>query len=109
VTLAERIISSDSKSSVVLLARVCEHFEITMTELLSKDRHAHIADARHVAAWLLRETGLSYPSIGKVLERDHTTIMHSVRKVEREIASEPRAAETLRRLHSAPEGRMRVA
>lgn len=51
--------------------------------------------ARQIACWLARRaTHCSYPAIGKALKRDHTTIMHSVRRVDaqREQDSEFRAA-----------------
>ena len=41
---------------------------------------------RPIAAWLMREDGLSFPTIGRALKRDHTTAMHSVRAVEKQPA-----------------------
>lgn len=52
--------------------------------LLSDARHKSVVKARQIAAWLMREDGLSYPTIGRALNRDHTTAIHSVRCVERD-------------------------
>jgi len=47
--------------------------------------HQDCADARHVAMFLFRQQGLSYPIIAATLGlRDHTTVLYGVRKVERD-------------------------
>jgi chromosomal replication initiator protein len=68
---------------------LCEQFELTQVELCSKRRQANLAHVRHIAFWLCRElTVASYPTIGRMFGgRDHTTVMHGVRKVDRSIAS----------------------
>lgn len=45
-------------------------------------RDKSIATARMVACWLLRQTGLSYPEIGRAVDRDHTTVMHACRVID---------------------------
>ena len=42
-----------------------------------------MAEARQLAAYLIRKlTNLSTPDIGKEFNRDHTTILHSINKIE---------------------------
>jgi hypothetical protein len=54
---------------------------------------------RHIAAWLMREVmQFSYPKIGEILGRDHSTIMHSCRLVAHRVAREPAFGSYLRRL-----------
>jgi len=44
-------------------------------------------EARHVAVYLMRKlTNLSSPDIGEVLNRDHATILYSVKQVEQKLA-----------------------
>lgn len=81
MNLEDRLTIASAVDIAELLDRVCRHFSVTRAQLVSADRHAHIAQARQVAAWLLRERGFSYPAIGRELNKDHTTIMASVRKV----------------------------
>jgi chromosomal replication initiator protein len=52
--------------------------------LLSKDRHKSIAFARHVAMYLCKQRlKCSFPELGRAFgNRDHTTVMSAVRKVE---------------------------
>ena len=52
-------------------------------DLLSKSRSRPLTTARHVAMYLLRElTGLSLIKIGELFERDHTTALHGIKKIE---------------------------
>lgn len=50
--------------------------------ILGRSRQPNVVRARQEAAWELRKLNLSYPQIGAVLDRDHTTVMAAVRKVE---------------------------
>ena len=53
--------------------------------LSSKKRDAQTSHARHVAIYLIRTlTKLSLPEIGRVFDRHHSTVMHSVDVVEEE-------------------------
>jgi chromosomal replication initiator protein len=63
---------------------VCSHFRLSNSELLSKDRHKSVAFARHVAMYLCRQRlGCSFPELGRAFgNRDHTTVMSAVRRVE---------------------------
>jgi hypothetical protein len=63
---------------------VCAVYRVETKEMLSKRRSAHLVRPRHVAMYLAKEmTGLSLPGIGrKFAFRDHTTVLHAVRKIE---------------------------
>jgi chromosomal replication initiator protein len=79
---------------------VCERFGITREELLSTSRTARLAWPRQVAMYLAREqTQASLPAIGAAFGgRNHTTVMHAVRRTEQRIASEPEAYEAVHSL-----------
>ncbi|HEU4544387.1 MAG TPA: helix-turn-helix domain-containing protein [Jiangellaceae bacterium] len=68
-----------------IIDRVAAHYGITRDELLSRDRHKSIAEARQVAMWLCRELlGMSYPELGRAFgNRDHTTCIAGVRRIAR--------------------------
>ncbi len=52
-------------------------------EILVRDKHKSICEARSVAMWLARRKfGLSYPELGREFAMDHTTCMNAVRRVE---------------------------
>jgi len=63
---------------------VCSHFRVTGSDLLSKDRHKSVAFARQVAMYLCRQRlKSSFPELGRAFgNRDHTTVMSAVRRVE---------------------------
>jgi hypothetical protein len=85
------------QSTVVILDAVGARFGVTWEELLRSGRGPeHLANARHVAAWLLRRRGMSYPAIGRALGgRDHTTIMSACAHIDRECAEDPAVAAEL--------------
>lgn len=58
-------------------------FGARSAEILGRDRSPRAAAARHYAMYLLHAGGgWSYPRIGTVFKRDHTTVMAAVRRVE---------------------------
>jgi len=64
--------------------RVAEHFNIRITDMHSARRARAIARPRQVAMYLAKQlTARSLPEIGRKFGgRDHTTVMHAVRRVE---------------------------
>jgi len=83
--------------------RVAEHFNIRLSEMTSERRARAVARPRQVAMYLAKQlTTRSLPEIGRKFGgRDHTTVMHAVRKIE-ELALSDRAlaedVELLRRM-----------
>ena len=83
--------------------RVAEHFNIKMAEMTSSRRARVVARPRQVAMYLAKQlTSRSLPEIGRKFGgRDHTTVMHAVKKIE-ELAAIDRAlaedVELLRRM-----------
>jgi len=63
---------------------VCSHFQLSNSHLISKDRHKSVAFARQVAMYLCRQRlKCSFPELGRAFgNRDHTTVMSAVRRVE---------------------------
>jgi chromosomal replication initiator protein len=63
---------------------VCSHFRLSNSELLSKDRHKSVAFARQVAMYVCRQRlKCSFPELGRAFgNRDHTTVMSAVRRVQ---------------------------
>ena len=69
---------------------VAEHFNIRVSDLTSKKRQRTISVPRQIAFYLTRElTGSSFPEIGeKFGGKDHTTVMHGVKKIEGELSKD---------------------
>ena len=64
--------------------RVAEHFNVRVSDMHSARRARSVARPRQVAMYLAKQlTSRSLPEIGRKFGgRDHTTVMHAVRKVE---------------------------
>jgi chromosomal replication initiator protein len=75
--------------------RVAEHFNIKMAEMTSSRRARVVARPRQVAMYLAKQlTQRSLPEIGRKFGgRDHTTVMHAVRKIEELTRSDRALAE----------------
>ena len=63
---------------------VCDHYGVSLTDLLSSRRTAALVLPRMVAVWLCRRlTPHSLPAIGHHFGgRDHTTMLHSARRID---------------------------
>lgn len=70
---------------------VCQHFHLRTSDLTSKDRHKTVAFARHVAMYLCKQRlKCSFPELGRAFgNRDHTTVMSAVRKIEAQREDDP--------------------
>jgi hypothetical protein len=65
----------------VLLEETARRFRITVEQIRSTDRRREVVDARAVAMAAMRYAGLSSPYIGKVMDRDHSTVLHAAGRV----------------------------
>ena len=81
---------------------VSEHFNLKQADLLSERRTRAVARPRQIAMYLCKQhTTRSYPDIGRRFGgRDHTTVLHGVRKIDSLLATDEQIArdvETLTR------------
>lgn len=83
--LADLLRANDRKINIDDIQKaVAEHFNLRLAEMLSERRSRNIARPRQVAMYLAKQlTQRSLPEIGRKFSgRDHTTVMHAVRKIE---------------------------
>jgi chromosomal replication initiator protein len=75
--------------------RVAEHFKIRFSDMSSARRSRTVARPRQIAMYLSKQlTSRSLPEIGRAFGgRDHTTVIHGVRKVEEIMSADPIFAE----------------
>jgi chromosomal replication initiator protein len=73
---------------------VAEHYSLTQADLISERRARAVARPRQVAMWLAKQiTTRSLPDIGRRFGgRDHTTVLHAVRRIEQLKAEDPAIA-----------------
>lgn len=73
-----------------IVREVSRTFQVSETDIISKRKTAAIAFARQVAMYIARETTeLSYKAIGDSFNKDHTTVLHNVTKIEGHLKSNP--------------------
>ncbi|MBR2033885.1 MAG: chromosomal replication initiator protein DnaA [Alphaproteobacteria bacterium] len=100
--LKDMLRSYDKRTTIdEIQKKVAEHFNISVKEMQSSRRARNVARPRQIAMYLAKQlTSRSLPEIGRKFDRDHTTVMHAVRKVEELIVEDASLAEdveTLRR------------
>ncbi len=72
-----------------IFAAVEKKFNVKKSDLVGKSRVKEIANARHLAIYLIRDlTEMSYPNIGKIFNRDHTTIIASEEIIRKKLLSD---------------------
>ena len=78
----------------------CEYFNIKLGDLKAKRRTQNIALPRQVAMYLCRKyTETSFPAIGdKFGGRDHSTVIHASKTIERKIKEDPHMQTTIEKL-----------
>ncbi|MFN3076707.1 MAG: chromosomal replication initiator protein DnaA [Alphaproteobacteria bacterium] len=89
--LRDLLRSYDRRVSIEEIQKaVAEHFNIKVAEMYSARRNRSVARPRQVAMYLAKQlTPRSLPEIGRRFgNRDHTTVMHAVRKVEELMAED---------------------
>ena len=74
-----------------------EHFGLKQADLISERRNRAIARPRQAAMWLAKQmTTRSLPDIGRRFGgRDHTTVLHAVRRIDELRATDPQLARDL--------------
>lgn len=95
VKTGERVVK---KSAAHLLTEIiCKHYSIERDDLHGSSRLRELVHPRQLLMYLLKhEAGLTYPAIGKELGgRDHTTIMHGVEKITKDLKKLPDVLEEL--------------
>ncbi len=78
----------------------CDYFNIRLGDLKAKRRTKNIAFPRQVAMYLCRKyTSTSFPAIGyKFGGRDHSTVIHASKAIEKRIKEDPRMQSTIEKL-----------
>lgn len=101
--LAERVLGQikDRGAEVISISKiqriVAEWYDLGVKDLKVKNNSRRIAEPRQIAMFLCRElTNSSLPQIGKEFGgKHHTTVLHSVRKIQRLRSEDPRMNRTL--------------
>jgi chromosomal replication initiator protein len=73
-----------------IFAAVYKKYGIPKEDVRGKKRNKEIAQARHVATYLIREiTEISFPNLAKVVDKDNSTVQSSCKLIKARVIREP--------------------
>ncbi len=73
-----------------IIACVARHNGVTVDDIMGTVRKKNIKNARNIAMYVVRYiTGMSYPQVGAIFNRDHSTVHSNISVVEEEIMRDP--------------------
>tara|TARA_B100001115_G_scaffold168507_1_gene148396 strand:- start:1327 stop:2772 length:1446 start_codon:yes stop_codon:yes gene_type:complete len=101
VVLKDLLNIGENKVTIDLIQTVvCKFFKISKNEMLSSRRSRYLVRPRQTAIYLTKIlTSKSLPEIGREFSnRDHTTIIHSVKTIEKLKISDPEMVENINKL-----------
>jgi chromosomal replication initiator protein len=79
--------TSHGASPNAVLTAITRYFGVKVDDLKGRSRHKQIVTPRQIAMYLLCEDAhLSTPEVGRLMNRDHTTVMHGFKQVANDIA-----------------------
>lgn len=77
---------SRQMSSDFILDIVARYYDVTVSEIMSKKRSRDITIPRQVSMYLCRSIlDETFPKIGEIFKKDHTTVMHACTKIDEEM------------------------
>jgi chromosomal replication initiator protein len=92
----------------LILEETANYFTLSTADIVSKSRSRPLTQARHIAMYLMREcTGLSLIKIGEVFNRDHTTALHGIKKIETDMRARDATFRQVQDLTRIIRGRVR--
>ena len=100
------LISEEQNRQIMIedvLRTISGHFNVTKQDILSSRRHKTIVYPRQIGMYLAKVlTTRSLPEIGRKFGgRDHTTVLHAVRKIEKLIKTNPSIRESITTLENS--------
>ena len=73
-----------------IFSAVYKKYDVSKEDIKSKKRPKNITWARQVAIYMIREiTELSFPDIGEIVDKDHSSVIYSYNLVSKKITAEP--------------------
>ena len=84
-----------------IINATANYFNMTEADLTGVNRTKGVTEARQISMYLIRTlTNLSLPDIGKIFNRNHSTVLVSIRKIESQIEKNPELAAVIRDITS---------
>jgi Bacterial dnaA protein helix-turn-helix len=89
-----------TKTEELVIETCADVFGVTILDILSKKRNREIVNARHCIIFILRNKyRLSYSEIGRLMNRDHTSIMYAIDVFEKYMANDDDIRESFNKVY----------
>lgn len=62
------------------IAEIADEHGYTVEDILGPCRHKHLVSVRHQCFAMFYDRGYSTPEIGRIMNRDHSTVCHALNK-----------------------------
>ncbi len=73
-----------------VINKVCNYLQVNKSYVLGKCRYRSVVEARQIISAILRDNvKLKLREIGKALNQDHTTVIHSIQSLQNRLDTEP--------------------
>lgn len=63
------------------IENIAQGYGYTVADILGPKRRRHLVSVRNLCVFMLRDKGYSTTEIGRIMNRDHSTIVHALNKV----------------------------
>ena len=84
-----------------IINATANYFNMTAADLTGVNRTKGVTEARQISMYLIRTlTNLSLPDIGKIFNRNHSSVLVSIRKIESQMEKNPELAAVIRDITS---------
>ena len=101
---AARIVTRDGiyvPTPETILSETARYYQVSADDIKGQSRQKNIVTARHITSYLIRNlTNLPLSGIGEFLNRDHATVLASIRKIEDQIKNDKDMSATIRDITS---------
>jgi len=67
------------QANMIAMNDIAKKYDYTAEDIIGKNRSRKLVEIRRKCAVMLREKGYSTTEIGRIMNRDHSTIVHSLR------------------------------
>lgn len=97
---------TDEAAILDIVTAACREFGCGYKDILSTRRSEASVKARRAVYLLAREmTGHSLPAIGRALRKDHSTVLHGIRRAEELVKRDPLFADAVNKVRAAVRGK----
>lgn len=66
-----------------IIEKLCQNYDVSIEDLKSPNRLSELVFPRHLAMYLIRrQNKLTCAAIGRIFNRDHTSVLHATTMIE---------------------------